>query len=170
MSSIQLKSGDRIKNIEILEKAGNKMKILLGEKEYDLDIIKVEENIYSLLLGNRSFDIEVVSTNKRNGYSVKHTSHLFAIHVIDAETRYLQSRLKTGEEDGIKIISCPMPGKIVKILVKAGDSVTAGQVVITVSAMKMESEYKSGITGLVKEVLVNEGDVVDSDVPLIILE
>jgi biotin carboxyl carrier protein len=37
-----------------------------------------------------------------------------------------------------------MPGKIVKIMVKAGDSVTAGQVVITVSAMKMESEYKSG--------------------------
>jgi biotin carboxyl carrier protein len=54
--------------------------------------------------------------------------------------------------------------------VKTGDEVTSGQVVIIVSAMKMESEYKSGKGGRVKDVMVGEGDIIDSNMPLIVLE
>jgi biotin carboxyl carrier protein len=170
MSAIQLSTGDRTESIEILEKTGNTVKLRLGEKEYQLDIVKVEKNIFSLLLGNKSFDIEVVASGKKNTFSVKYICHSFNVQIIDAETRYMQNRLKASEEDGVNIISSPMPGKIVKVMVKPGDEVIAGQIVITVSAMKMESEYKSGKSGLVKEVLVGEGDIVDANVPLIVLE
>jgi biotin carboxyl carrier protein len=170
MSAIQLSTGDRTESIEILEKTGNTVKLRLGEKEYQLDIVKVEKNIFSLLLGNKSFNIEVVASGKKNTFSVKYICHSFNVQIIDAETRYMQNRLKASEEDGVNIISSPMPGKIVKVMVKPGDEVIAGQIVITVSAMKMESEYKSGKSGLVKEVLVGEGDIVDANVPLIVLE
>lgn len=170
MSAIQLKAGERIETVRILERTGNKIKILLGEKQFDLDVVKVEKNIYSLLLGNKSFDIEVVPTGKKNLYSVKHICNAFNVQVIDAETRYLQNRLKAAGDDGIDIISSPMPGKIVRVMVKAGDKVEVGQIVITVSAMKMESEYKSGKSGTVKEVKVSEGDIVDANVPLIVME
>jgi biotin carboxyl carrier protein len=170
MSAIQLKTGDRTESVEILERTGNKMRLRLGEKEYDLDIVKVEKNIFSLLLGNRSYDIEVVPSGKRNTYSVKYICHSFNVQVIDAEARYMQNRLNATGDDDINIISSPMPGKIVKVMVKTGDNVIAGQVVITVSAMKMESEYKSGKSGVVKEVKVCEGDIVDANVPLIVLE
>jgi biotin carboxyl carrier protein len=170
MSAIQLKSGERIETVEILERTGNKFRILLGEKQYTLDAVKVEKNIFSILLGNKSFNIEVVPTGKKNTYTVKNNSNTFTVTVIDAETRYLQNRLKAAGDDGINIISSPMPGKIVRVMVKAGDKVEAGQVVITVSAMKMESEYKSGKNGIVKEVMVSEGDIVDANVPLIVLE
>lgn len=170
MSAIQIRTGDRSENISILKLEGNLLQIRLGEREYKLDIVKVEKNIYSILLGDKSFDIEVVAGVKKNSYSVRYICHSFNIEVLDAEMRYMQNRLKTGPGSEENTISSPMPGKVVKVLVKPGDPVVEGQVVIVVSAMKMESEYKSGKTGKVKDVLVGEGDVIDSNIPMIVLE
>ncbi len=170
MPAIELKTANRSEQVELLEKDNNIVRIRLGDKEYSLDIIKVEKNIYSVLLGNKSYDFEIVNTGKRNTYSVRYTGHGYKIKVVDSEMRYIQSRLKSaglGEEN---IISCPMPGKIVKVMVETGDVVTSGQVVIIVSAMKMESEYKTSKAGKVKEVLVSEGDIIEANMPLIILE
>jgi biotin carboxyl carrier protein len=63
-----------------------------------------------------------------------------------------------------------MPGKVVEILVKPGDNVKAGETVIIVSAMKMESEYKVRKDRLIKEVKVKEGDTVSANQPLITIE
>jgi biotin carboxyl carrier protein len=63
-----------------------------------------------------------------------------------------------------------MPGKIVKILVKIGDKVKAGDTVVIVSAMKMESEYKVKNDRTIKDILVKEGDTIDGNQPLIIIE
>ena len=63
-----------------------------------------------------------------------------------------------------------MPGKVVKIPVKKGDKVNAGDTVIIVSAMKMESEYKVKIDRVVKEIKVKEGDTIAANQPLIIVE
>ena len=170
MSAIELKSGNRTETVEIIEKEGNKITILLGQKEYHLDLVKVEKNIFSILHGDKSYDIEVVATEKKNRYTVRYICHSYNVEIVDAEMRYMQNRQKTGSGSEENIISSPMPGKIVRVMVSAGDMVTEGQVVIIVSAMKMESEYKSGKTGQVKEVLVTEGDVIDANMPLIILE
>ncbi len=170
MSAIELNNGNRKEPIEILERSGTKIRLMLGKKEYDLDIIKVERNIFSVLLGNKSFDIEVVASGQKNMYSVRYICHSYNVEILDAEMRYIKNRLKSSGENDDNIISSPMPGKIVKVMVKKGDEVTAGQVVIIISAMKMESEYKSGRCGYVKEVLVVEGDVIDANLPLIVLE
>ena len=63
-----------------------------------------------------------------------------------------------------------MPGKIVKILVAEGDTVTAGQTVIIVSAMKMESEFKASKSGVISEIPVKEGDTVDGNQVLVVIE
>ena len=63
-----------------------------------------------------------------------------------------------------------MPGKIVKILVKTGEKVEPGQTVIIVSAMKMESEYKAGKAGTIKEIHVDEGDTIEGNQLLITIE
>ena len=62
-----------------------------------------------------------------------------------------------------------MPGKVVKLLVKAGDHVTARQGVIVVEAMKMENELRAGRDGIVREVLVAEGASVDAGTPLVVI-
>lgn len=170
MSEIELRTGNRSEKIEVIEKNGNNFLIKLGDNQYKLDIVKVEKNIYSVLLGNKSFDIEVVSSGKRNMFSVRYICHSYSVEVLDAETRYMQNRIRTAGENEENIISCPMPGKIVDIKVNEGDEVISGDVVIIVSAMKMESEYKAGKNGRIKEILVSPGDIIEANLPLIILE
>ena len=63
-----------------------------------------------------------------------------------------------------------MPGKVVKIPVKEGDNVSKGDTVIVISAMKMESEYRSSIDGKIKRIFVNEGDSIAGNQPLIEIE
>jgi biotin carboxyl carrier protein len=63
-----------------------------------------------------------------------------------------------------------MPGKVVKILVSEGDEIKEGENAIIISAMKMESEYKSPKDGIVKQINVKEGDTIEGDQVLIELE
>jgi pyruvate/oxaloacetate carboxyltransferase/biotin carboxyl carrier protein len=61
----------------------------------------------------------------------------------------------------------PMAGRVVRVLVKKGDSVTAGQTVVVVEAMKLESEVQSPIDGTVEEIFVEPGDSVTSEDALV---
>jgi biotin carboxyl carrier protein len=63
-----------------------------------------------------------------------------------------------------------MPGKIVKVLVKAGDSVQQRQGLVVVEAMKMENELRSPKVGTVSEVRVEEGTLVEAGTILVIVE
>jgi biotin carboxyl carrier protein len=63
-----------------------------------------------------------------------------------------------------------MPGKVVRLLVKAGDSVKSGDGIIVVEAMKMENELKAPAPGTVKEIRVAEGKAVSAGEVLVVLE
>jgi len=63
-----------------------------------------------------------------------------------------------------------MPGKIVRVLVKAGDAVRARQPLVVVEAMKMENELGSPKAGRVKEVSVQEGQSVEAGRLLVVVE
>ena len=65
------------------------------------------------------------------------------------------------------VIAAPMPGKILKLMVKPGDSVKRGQEVLLLEAMKMENSIQSAYDGVVKQVLVQEGENVAVDAPMI---
>jgi len=67
---------------------------------------------------------------------------------------------------GSDVVS-PMAGSVMKVLVKAGDVVTAGQEVIVMEAMKMESSLYSAAAGTVQAVNVKEGDSVQEGQNLI---
>jgi len=67
-------------------------------------------------------------------------------------------------------VSTTMPGNIVDVLVKEGDSVKAGQAVLITEAMKMETEVQAGIAGTVKAIHVAKGDRVNPGEILIEIE
>jgi len=60
-----------------------------------------------------------------------------------------------------------MPGRIIRVLVKPGDKVEAGQDVVILEAMKMENSIMASAGGTVKQLLVAEGDTVAADAQLI---
>ncbi len=71
---------------------------------------------------------------------------------------------------GGDVVTSPMPGKILRILVKEGESVKTGQGLLVLEAMKMENEIPAPKDGVIKKILVKEGDTVDTGKPLIELE
>jgi biotin carboxyl carrier protein len=56
------------------------------------------------------------------------------------------------------MVTAPMPGSILDVLVQVGDQVPAGATVVKLEAMKMENDLQSAVSGVVKEVWVNKGD------------
>jgi len=62
-----------------------------------------------------------------------------------------------------KMIIAPMPGSIISVNVQPGDEVKAGQVMLVMEAMKMQNSLKAAVSGVVKEVKVKEGDIVNHE-------
>jgi biotin carboxyl carrier protein len=71
---------------------------------------------------------------------------------------------------GRQKVSVPMPGKVIAVLVSAGDAVEKGQGLVIVEAMKMENEVRSPVAGEVKEIKVKPGDAVEGGAVLVIVE
>ena len=68
------------------------------------------------------------------------------------------------------VVTSPMPGRILKVLVAPGDTVAKGQDVVILEAMKMENSIMSDYAGTVKQVLVAEGETVAVDSQLVEIE
>jgi biotin carboxyl carrier protein len=111
-------------------------------------------------------NLEMIEGESINAYKVNALSNYFEIEVIDARTRYLMST-KGEHESGDNLVMSPMPGKVVRIPVEEGQKVEKGQTVIVISAMKMESEYKAPVTGIIHHILVKEGATINGHQPLI---
>ena len=167
--SLEIKIDDQAVKVELHKKQGNSYAISIDEKIYDVDLLEVEKGVYSILYKNKSYNVELSEGNTAKSYEVNTLYNSYDVEILDAEAKYMKNR-KSGELEDGSVISSPMPGKVVKILVKAGDELKAGDTVIIVSAMKMESEYKVKKDRIVKEIKVNEGDTIDGNQPLIIVE
>lgn len=73
-------------------------------------------------------------------------------------------------EEDLGSLSSPMPGRIVKLLVKPGDHVKKGQDLIVIEAMKMENKIAAPFDGTVIKVFFPEGDQIEANMPLIEIE
>lgn len=153
-----------------ISREGNVLTIAVDDEIYTVDLVKVGPAEFSVLHKGRSFNIEVVPGLEPKHYTVNTFYFTHEIEVIDAETRYIRSREQATGGHVSNIIRSPMPGKVVKILVAVGEAVEAGQTVVIVSAMKMESEFKAAKAGTVSEIPVSEGDTVDSNQVLVVIE
>ncbi|MDA3902200.1 MAG: pyruvate carboxylase [Desulfuromusa sp.] len=75
-----------------------------------------------------------------------------------------------ADPDNAKEMGAPMPGKIFKQQVNAGDAVNEGDVLLVTEAMKMETNIKAKKSAVIKEMIFGEGDQVDQGDLLVVLE
>ncbi len=160
----------RTARIDLLNRVGNKALIAVDDRKYDLDITMVENGVYSILYKGHSYNLELIENENPKKYIVNTFARSFHVEIVDAEAKYQQSRVKGSELEGELNISTPMPGKVVKIPVTQGEKVSAGQTLVVVEAMKMQSEFKASGERIVREILVKEGDTVNAHQILIKLE
>ena len=71
---------------------------------------------------------------------------------------------------GDHAVKSPMPGRVVRVLVRAGDQVAARQGVVVVEAMKMENELRTPVDGRVKEIAVVPGTAVETGAVLVVVD
>jgi len=153
-----------------LKRDGNLVTIQVDDEIYEVDALKVGEGIYSMIYKGKSYNLEMIENGSPRHYTVNSFHNSYQLEVIDAQTRYRLSRSKGDSADSSNTIVSPMPGKVVKIPVKTGEAVVAGQTLIIVSAMKMESEFKAKMAGVVKSIHVAEGDTIDANKVLVVVE
>jgi biotin carboxyl carrier protein len=166
---IELKINDRIARVEIIEQHDSWYKVKIGNRTYELDVVKVAKGIYSILYNGHSTNMEMIEGETPQIYIVNTRSNDYQVEVIDAKAKYMAATKSELSGDDT-IISSPMPGKVVRIPLSEKDHIERGDTVVIVSAMKMESEYKSPVSGSIKKIFVTEGDTVDGHQPLVEIE
>jgi 3-methylcrotonyl-CoA carboxylase alpha subunit len=93
--------------------------------------------------------------------------------VLSAGTQHVLGVVSASGGDDDQVaggLTAPMPGKVVQVLVAAGDAVTKGQALLVLEAMKMETTISAPADGVVKEVRFAAGDQVDDGAALIVME
>ncbi len=138
----------------------------LDGQELEVDAVLTRKDVLSLRIGNLAY--EVKSERVASELHLWVGSTRFAAEVRDP--RSLRGRTRAGDDRGPKKIVAPMPGKVVRLLVRDGDQVEQGAGVAVVEAMKMQNEIKSPKKGSVQKILVTEGAAVNAGDVLAIIE
>ena len=143
-----------------LTRDGARWQISLDGTATDVDAIEIAPGIFSVLLNGESHEIRV-APNPDGTLTIHDGPNEFKAQV--ADPRAWRGR-KHGavEAEGRQQIVAPMPGKVIRLLVKPGDKVEAGQGLLVVEAMKMQNEVKSPKTGTVEKLLAKESQAVNA--------
>ncbi len=124
--------------------------------------LETEAGVYSVLEGGRSWEARVA------GNEISIDGYCFRFELDDP--RQWKRGGGGAEAHGRASILAPMPGKVVRILVRVGDEVAAGQGVLVVEAMKMQNEMKAPKDGRVTAIEVKENDSVTAGAVLAVVE
>jgi len=147
-----------------IEERENGYVITLDGTVYHIDVRGGPESpTRSLIVDGRAY--EAATFQDKDSWDVFISGDAFRVKVMDA----LWAQAEAAETSGVEgeIIRSPMPGSIVKVLVAEGDPVEPGQAVIIVEAMKMQNELSATCRGIVADLPVAEGDVVEEDAVLL---
>ena len=134
---MEIHIGDRIADVTLVSKEGNKVQFLIDGKPYDVDIVMAENGSCSILHDGNSFNAELIRGEGCKSYDVNMFYRSYHVDIVDTQTKYLRMK-KGGEEKQDDRIIAPMPGKVVKIPVQKGDRLSAGDIVVVLEAMKMD--------------------------------
>lgn len=158
---------DQTHLIEVTE-AGDRFRVRVGEEVWEVDARLSAQGICSLLIGGASYVVDV--KEEAGSFLVEVAGETYRIQ-IEEETRHI-IRTRGGVEPrhGGQTLAAPMPGRVVRIEVEAGQSVEPGDGLVVIEAMKMENEFRAAGAGTVKEVRVRVGQAVNAGDILIVVE
>ncbi|MGB8541136.1 MAG: biotin/lipoyl-containing protein [Candidatus Acidiferrales bacterium] len=154
---IEIELDGKLRGIEMTH-TGERARWTIDGRAIDADAVEVSSGIYSILIAGQSFEARVAPQRDSE----------LRVSVADREYRasirnprkWKRNRGLGAEAEGSQQLRAPMPGKIVVLLLKAGDRVDAGQAIVVMEAMKMQNEIRSPKSGIVERLLVAQGQTV----------
>jgi len=167
---MEIQIGNKIVDVTLISKEGNAVKIDVDGKLYDVDVAMLQNGTCSILCDGNSYNAEMVKTQNGKHYRVNVNYSTYEIDMLDSQAKYMRMRKQRDTQEQNDVIAAPMPCKIVKVYCKAGDALKAGDTVLTMEAMKIQSNYKVSADCRVRSVEVSEGDNVRVDQTLVTLD
>jgi len=158
---VEIELGGRTRGVE-LTRADGRLRCVLDGQALEADAVEVKPGIYSILIGGTSLEVRVEMHGERAGaLRIVADNREFSANVRDPR-QWRRNRGTAAEAEGRQQVVAPMPGKIVRVLVKAGDKVELKQGLLVVEAMKMQNEIRSPKSGTVERLLAAEGQTVNA--------
>jgi len=138
----------------------------LDGRDIPLDAVLARRDVLSIIIGGQAYEIK----RERTATDV----HLWVgprrYDVELRDPRSLRGRASAEDGKGLRKLIAPMPGKVVRVLLKEESQVEAGQGVVVVEAMKMQNEIKSPKNGVVRKIVASEGAAVNAGDVLAVVE
>lgn len=169
--------GDAIRTVTVHRK-GLLLHVAIGGRSHVIDVRRIGDATLSMLVSNgdgarpvTSVDAAMAANGTPGAFDVHVDGRVVPVQIRQAGAPGRQKREGAGAAvTGPQRIVSPMPGKVVRVLVKAGDEVTARQGLVVVEAMKMENELRAARNGRVRDVAVSEGQSVEAGTVLLVVE
>jgi biotin carboxyl carrier protein len=147
-----------------VERHGAAYRLEMGERTFDVDLVNAGPYVHSLRLDDGT---QFGLVHHREGTEYEITLGGSKVHVEIVDPLALRRK---GQEDAAGkggVLKALMPGRIVRVLVEAGQEVTRGSGLLILEAMKMENEIQAPTDGRIEEVFVKAGDTVEGGAPLV---
>ncbi len=151
--------------IRLLKTTGEKYVFETNHKTYDIFLHSIADNEVEFRTFHRFYKA-VVSDGEKGSHFVTLEGITFEVKRTDELIASIEDPVAAGGADKGSLFA-PMPGKVIKVNVKAGEMVKRGTVLLVVEAMKMENNIVALHDGVIENVNVKEGERVDTDLQLV---
>ena len=131
-------------------------RLKVGEREFAIDVQELAADRYTVAVGGESYEVTLADDENTSAANVSIAPRAAPLN---PATPAAQKPAATSAGKGA--LTAPMPGVILEVKVKPGDTVERGQPVAVLDAMKMHNVVASPRPGIIAEVLVAAGQTVD---------
>ena len=169
---LRVEVNGRLRTVDV-EQAEGLYRVVIDGVARMVDAAAVDAATFSLICladGRASQEVGLSPTGLPGEIAVHMPTGVATARVLTGAASRFGRGTGAAQAAGTQQVLAPMPGKVVKILVKAGDEVKARQGLVVVEAMKMENELRSPKDGRVSDVLVAEGASVEAGRLLVVVE
>lgn len=137
-------------------------KYTIDGKEYQVAIGNIEDNVADIIVNGESFKVEMEPEAEPEKRKV-----ILGASVTQEESQEAPTATNINTNNAIK---APLPGVITEVKVKVGDTVTEGDTLVVLEAMKMANNIEAEKAGTVTAICVKQGESVLEDTPLVVIE
>ncbi len=150
---------------------GSKNDLTITGNESNIQFEKIADNHFSILIGTSSYNAELIHLDAASKTAcIKVNGNKYDLVLKDQYDDLLKSLgIDVGAAKKINDIKAPMPGLVLKVLVKDGDVIKKGDNLLVLEAMKMENSIKAPADATIKAIKITPGDKVEKNQAMILL-
>jgi biotin carboxyl carrier protein len=166
--------GGRTRHV-VVHRQGDGFHVSIDGRPFAVSAARIDAQVLSLIIetggtaGMASFEV-AVAPDAASGQLIVRVGATPVRVGLNGRRRFGQRGEHADAGSGPQQVAAPMPGKIVRVLVKKGEGVVARQPLVVIEAMKMENELRAGREGTIAEVHAQEGQSVEAGALLVVIQ